>query len=78
MGAVIDGRQTIEPDPNQCDWRLPSQCRNLSQWQVTTRSSDRARVCHSHLLDTCQTWASMAPLFVEPIFSNWMESIVGD
>lgn len=65
-----------ERDVNLCHWRMPEQCPNKACWQVVSRDHEAARVCHGHLLDTCQTWASMAPLKVDPIFMGWRESVM--
>lgn len=67
-----------QPDPEQCQWQLPVQCRNKSQWQVeqVSETEHAARICHGHLLDVCQTWSSHAPLIVNPIFMNWGISVV--
>lgn len=66
MTQILNGEKA-----EQCFWQLPTRCQNKSQWQVEATDKLAARVCHGHLLDTCQTWAESAPLTVNPIFANW-------
>jgi hypothetical protein len=76
MDEKIDRLRQSFYDPNQCQWQVPEQCDRRAHWQVKDSSYGVAVVCHDHLTPTCQTWASSAPLTVNPMFANWQGSVL--